>query len=142
MAITFQTENVAFPPIKKRDTKQWIKTVAEKYHRKVGEIVYLFCDDVKILQINQQYLQHDFYTDIITFDYSEKDIISGDITISLDTVRSNSQMYQTDYEIEIYRVIIHGILHLCGIGDHTEVEKKEMRNAEDSALKLLEIQLP
>jgi len=137
MAITFHTENVALPNIKKRETTNWIKTVAEKYHKKVGEIAYLFCDDAKILEINRQYLQHDFYTDIITFDYSEGNIISGDISISLDTVRSNSQMYHTDFETELYRVMIHGILHLCGMNDQSDAEQKEMRAAENSALDLL-----
>lgn len=137
MAITFQTENVALPKIKKRETTNWIKTVAEMYHKKTGEIAYLFCDDAKILEINRQYLQHDFYTDIITFDYSEGNMISGDISISLDTVRSNSQMYHTDFETELHRVMIHGILHLCGINDQSEAEKIEMRAAENSALDLL-----
>lgn len=111
--------------------------MAKKYDRQVGEISYLFCDDKKILEINRQYLQHDFYTDIITFDYTENKTISGDITISLDTVRSNSQQYQTEYAEELNRVIIHGILHLCGLDDHTEAEKKAMREAENSALLLL-----
>lgn len=137
MAITFQTENVALPKIKKRETTNWLKTVAERYHKKTGEIAYLFCNDAKILEINRQYLQHDFYTDIITFDYSEGNIISGDIFISLDTVRSNSQMYHTDFETELHRVMIHGVLHLCGINDQSEAEKKEMRAAENSALELL-----
>ena len=137
MAISFHSENVDFPAIKKRDTANWIKAVAKKHDRQVGEISYLFCDDKKILEINRQYLQHDFYTDIITFDYSEKKTISGDITISLDTVRSNSQQYQTEYVEELNRVIIHGILHLCGLDDHTEAEKKAMREAENSALLLL-----
>lgn len=137
MAISFQSENVDFPAIKKRDTANWIKAVAKKHDRQVGEISYLFCDDKKILEINRQYLQHDFYTDIITFDYTENKTISGDITISLDTVRSNSQQYQTEYAEELNRVIIHGILHLCGLDDHTEAEKKAMREAENSALLLL-----
>jgi len=137
MAITFQTENVALPKIKKRETTNWLKTVAERYHKKTGEIAYLFCNDAKILEINRQYLQHDFYTDIITFDYSEGNIISGDIFISLDTVRSNSQMYHTDFETELHRVMIHGVLHLCGINDQSEAEQKEMRAAENSALDLL-----
>ena len=137
MAISFQSENVDFPAIKKRDTANWIKAVAKKYDRQVGEISYLFCDDKKILEINRQYLQHDYYTDIITFDYTENKTISGDITISLDTVRSNSQQYQTEYAEELNRVIIHGILHLCGLDDHTEAEKKAMREAENSALLLL-----
>lgn len=137
MAITFQAEEIALPKIKKRDTANWIKTVAKNYNRKVGEIAYLFCDDKKILEINRTYLQHDFYTDIITFDYSEEDTISGDIFISIDTVRSNSQKYQTEFMEELHRVIIHGILHLCGVNDKSEEEETEMREAENSALTLL-----
>ncbi len=139
MAISFQAENIKLPDIKKRNTSAWIKAVAGSYSKTVGEIAYLFCDDDKILEVNRQYLKHDFYTDIITFDYSEEDKISGDIFISLDTVRSNSQKYTTDYQEELYRVIIHGILHLCGLDDGSEDEKKSMREAENSALKLLKI---
>jgi rRNA maturation RNase YbeY len=139
MAISFQAENIKLPDIKKRNTSAWIKAVAGSYSKTVGEIAYLFCNDDKILEVNRQYLKHDFYTDIITFDYSEEDKISGDIFISLDTVRSNSQKYTTDYQEELYRVIIHGILHLCGLDDGSEDEKKSMREAENSALKLLKI---
>ena len=137
MAITFQAEGIGLPKIKKRETANWINTVAKIYNRKVGEIAYLFCDDEKILEINRTYLQHDFYTDIITFDYSEEDTISGDIFISIDTVRSNSQKYQTEFMEELHRVIIHGILHLCGVNDKSEEEETEMREAENSALTLL-----
>ena len=137
MAISFQAEEIDLPKLKKRETADWIKTVAKKYNRKVGEIAYLFCDDAKILEINRAYLQHDFYTDIITFDYSEEDTISGDIFISIDTVRSNSQKYQTDYEEELHRVIIHGILHLCEVNDKSDMQEKEMREAEENALNLL-----
>ena len=137
MAITFHAEGIGLPKIKKRETANWIKTVAKNYNRKVGEIAYLFCDDEKILEINRTYLQHDFYTDIITFDYSEEDTISGDIFISIDTVRSNSQKYQTEFMEELHRVIIHGILHLCGVNDKSEEEETEMREAENSALTLL-----
>lgn len=139
MAISFQAENIKLPDIKKRNTSAWIKAVAGSYSKTVGEIAYLFCNDDKILEVNRQYLKHDFYTDIITFDYSEGDKISGDIFISLDTVISNSQKYSTDYQEELYRVIIHGILHLCGLDDGSEDEKKSMREAENSALKLLKI---
>jgi rRNA maturation RNase YbeY len=137
MAITFHAEGIGLPKIKKRETANWIKTVAKNYNRKVGAIAYLFCDDEKILEINRTYLQHDFYTDIITFDYSEEDTISGDIFISIDTVRSNSQKYQTEFMEELHRVIIHGILHLCGVNDKSEEEETEMREAENSALTLL-----
>ncbi|MDD3787392.1 MAG: rRNA maturation RNase YbeY [Petrimonas sp.] len=137
MAIIFQTENVGFPTIKKQITKNWIKRVAEKYNKKVGEITYIFCDDEKILEINNRYLSHNFYTDIITFDYSEGAEISGDIFISLDTILSNSQKYKTVLTEELHRVIIHGILHLCGLKDKSDIEAKKMRKAEDEALNLL-----
>jgi rRNA maturation RNase YbeY len=138
MAITFQSENIPFPrSIKKRKTANWIKSVADGFGKKVGELAYLFCDDQKILEVNRQYLQHDFFTDIITFDYSEGDAIAGDIFISLETVRSNSQKYHTPYEEELHRVIIHGVLHLCGLRDKSRTEKKAMREAEEKALNLL-----
>ncbi len=135
--ITFQAENIAFPKIKRQITKKWIKLVAENYCKKIGEISYLFCNDEKILEVNREYLSHDYYTDIITFDYSEDDKISGDIIISLDTVRTNSQKYQTDLMEELNRVIIHGILHLCGLNDKSPEEEKGMREAENQALNIL-----
>lgn len=137
MAISFQADNVKLPVIKKREISKWIKTVALKYGKTTDEISYIFCDDEKILEINKEYLKHDYYTDIISFDYSEGEKISGDIFISIDTVKSNSQMYTTDYQDELYRVIIHGVLHLCGLDDSSEAEQKIMREAEDNALKLL-----
>ncbi len=138
MAITFQAENIDFPKIKKRTTIKWIKSIADKYGKQIGNICYLFCTDEKILEVNKQFLNHDFYTDIITFDYSEKNKIAGDIFISLDTVLSNSQKYQTTYDEELHRVIIHGILHLCGLKDKSEDEIKEMRKAEEEALSMLD----
>lgn len=138
--ITFQAENIDFPKIKKQATKNWIKLVAENYGKKIGDINYLFCTDEKILEVNNQYLSHDFYTDIITFDYSEGNNISGDIFISLDTVSTNSQKYNTDFMEELYRVIIHGILHLCGIDDKSEHEEKAMRKAENKALEMIQVQ--
>ena len=137
MEITFQSEGVEHPQIDENKLSQWIESVAKKHNRETGEISYLFCDDEKILEVNQQYLNHDFYTDIITFDYSERDMISGDIIVSLQTVESNSQMYKTDFKDELHRVIIHGILHLCGQGDLSEEEEKAMRDAENSALEML-----
>ena len=137
MAITFDSENIDFPNIKKRKTSAWMKKIANSYNKKIGEIAYLFCNDEKILEINRQYLNHDFYTDIISFDYSEGDIISGDIFISLDTVRTNSQKYNTDYQEELHRVIIHGVLHLCGLDDELDEDAISMREAENSALKQL-----
>ncbi len=136
MGITFQSEEVDFPP-KIVKTRNWIKEVAKSYGKSIGEINYLFCNDEKILELNNRYLSHDFYTDIITFDYSEGGIISGDIVISLETVRSNSERYETPFEEELHRVIIHGILHLCGIKDTSPDEAKEMRAAENQALSLI-----
>lgn len=137
MSITFQAEGVHFPNIKKQELSNWISSVIEKYRKKTGEISYLFCDDEKMLEANRDFLQHDFYTDIITFDYSEEETISGDILISLDTVMTNSNTYGTTFEEELHRVIIHGILHLCGLSDLTPEEEKVMRDAENDALKML-----
>ena len=139
MEITFQSEGVRHPQINENKLSQWIESVANKHDREIGEISYLFCDDEKILGVNQEYLNHDFFTDIITFDYSEENTISGDIIITLQTVESNSQMYKTEYTEELHRVIIHGILHLCGLNDLTDDEEKTMREAEDEALEMLSI---
>lgn len=132
--ITYNSEGVRMPKIKKRDTSAWIKVVAASYGRKVGEIGYLFVDDEKILEVNREYLGHDYYTDVITFDYDEDDTVSGDIVISLDTVRSNAELFGKSYEDELYRVIIHGILHLCGINDKGPGEREIMEAAENKAL--------
>ncbi len=122
------------PKIRKRDTTAWIRRVAATYGRKIGEVGYLFCDDEKILEVNREYLQHDYYTDIITFDYNEGKQINGDLVISLDTVKSNAQLFNKPYEEELYRVIIHGILHLCGINDKGPGEREIMEAAENAAL--------
>ena len=103
----------------------------------MGEIAYIFCDDEKILEVNREYLQHDYYTDIITFDYCEGDTISGDLFISLDTVKSNSELVGATYEQELFRVIIHGILHLCGINDKGPGEREIMEACENKALAML-----
>ena len=134
--ISNNAEGVRMPAIKRRQNSAWVKAVAASYGKKVGEIAYIFVDDKKILNVNQQYLQHDYYTDIITFDYSDNDTISGDIFISLDTVRSNAEQIGTTYEQELSRVIIHGILHLCGINDKGPGEREKMDAAEDKALKM------
>lgn len=132
--ITYSNENVKMPKIRKRDTSAWIKAVAATYGKKVGEVGYLFCDDEKILEVNREYLQHDYYTDIITFDYDEGDVINGDLVISLDTIRTNAELFNKTYEEELYRVIIHGILHLCGINDKGPGEREIMEAAENKAL--------
>lgn len=132
--ITYNAEGVRMPKIKRREVSRWIKAVAAGYGRKVGEVGYLFVDDEKILEVNREYLNHDFYTDIITFDYDEGLTINGDIVISLDTVASNAKLFGKDYEEELYRVIIHGILHLCGIDDKGPGERELMEAAENKAL--------
>ena len=132
--ITYSNENVGMPKIRKRDTTAWIRRVAASYGKKVGEVGYLFCDDEKILEVNREFLQHDYYTDIITFDYDEGDTINGDLVISLDTVRSNAEMLGKAYDEELHRVIIHGVLHLCGLNDKGPGERELMEAAEDKAL--------
>lgn len=135
--ITYNVDGVKMPKIKKRDNSAWVKAVATSYGKKVGEIAYIFVNDDKILEVNRTYLQHDYFTDIITFDYSEGDIISGDLFISLDTVRTNAEQIGATYEQELRRVIIHGILHLCGINDKGPGEREIMEAAEDKALAIL-----
>ena len=135
--ISYNTVNVKMPAIRRRDTSAWVKAVAASYGKKVGEIAYIFVDDEEILRINREYLQHDYYTDIITFDYTEGDTISGDLFISLDTVRTNAEQFDKPYEEELHRVIIHGILHLCGINDKGPGEREIMEAAEDKALAML-----
>ena len=134
--ITYSTEGVKFPNIKKRETSAWIRRVAESYGKKVGEIGYLFVDDEKILEVNNEYLGHDYYTDIITFDYTEGDTLNGDLVISLDTVFTNANKFNKSYDEELHRVIIHGILHLCGINDKGPGEREIMEAAEDKALNM------
>ncbi len=141
--ISYNVDGVKMPKIRRRDTRAWIKAVAASYGKKVGSIAYIFCDDEKILEVNRQFLQHDYYTDIITFDYCEdelmmgkKDTISGDLFISLDTVRSNAEQQGATYEEELHRVIIHGILHLVGINDKGPGEREIMEAAENKALEI------
>ena len=132
--ITYNADSVKMPNIKKRETSAWIKAVAATYGRKIGEVGYMFVDDKKILEVNNEYLGHDYYTDVITFDYDEDDTVNGDIVISLDTVRTNAELFGKTYEEELHRVIIHGILHLCGINDKGPGEREQMEAAENKAL--------
>lgn len=125
------------PDINKTDIRNWVKNVAELHSKRLGPVSYIFCDDNKILEVNKQFLQHDYYTDIITFDYTEGDKISGDLFISLDTVRTNAEQFGQDYNTELHRVIIHGILHLCGINDKGPGEREIMEAEENKALALL-----
>ena len=137
--ITYQTEDITMPSIKKRETTEWVKQVAANHGKKVGEIAYIFCSDEKILEVNRQYLEHDYYTDIITFDYTEGNRISGDLFISLDTVRTNAEQFDQAYERELHRVIIHGILHLCGINDKGPGEREIMEAEENKALAIINL---
>lgn len=135
--ISFSVENVRMPRISRTLIREWVRQVAASYGCTESGIGYTFCDDDKILEVNRQFLGHDYYTDIITFDYSSGKRISGDLYISLDTVKSNSEEFGTPYDEELHRVIIHGVLHLCGINDKGPGERAVMEAAENKALELL-----
>ena len=123
------------PKLDRKAVRAWIAAVAATFDgRKVGNLNYIFCNDERILEVNREFLGHDYYTDIITFDYSEPGVVSGDMFISLDTVRSNSVKFRTSYDGELMRVIIHGVLHLCGINDKGPGERAVMEAAEEKAL--------
>lgn len=138
MAITYDKEHskIKMPKIKKRNVSAWIKKVAELHGKKVGDLSYLFCSDDHILEVNKEYLQHDYYTDIITFDYTEEDVISGDMVISVDTIATNAEKFETTFESEFFRVVIHGVLHLCGINDKGPGEREIMEKHENEALEV------
>ena len=135
MAVSFNFDN-SFNLKDRHKIKRWIKQVVENAGFRLGSVSYIFCSDEKILEVNKQYLNHDFYTDIITFDYVEKDTINGDIFISTDRVKENASQFNVPFEEELHRVIIHGILHLLGQEDHTPKEEKQMRKKENEALLL------
>ena len=136
MAIQFSFQT-NYPLKSRTKIKQWIKQVIEAKGKKTGNITYIFCDDEYLLEVNKQYLQHDYYTDVITFDYVENDLISGDIFISTDRVRENALAFGSSEKEELHRVIIHGALHLLGLKDKSKKEASQMRQAENEALKLL-----
>ena len=138
MPILYETQACHFNYPGKRATTEWIRRTAASEGRKTGDISVVFCSDEALLAINRQYLQHDYLTDIITFDYSEGETISGDLMISIDTVRSNAELYGVSFRDELMRVIIHGILHLCGYGDKTPEEEKQMHALEDKYLAIRE----
>ena len=135
--ISYQSDSIDMPHLDLPRITQWVERVAESYGMRVGDIAYIFCNDDRILEVNRQYLSHDYYTDIITFDYSTPHTISGDLFISLDTVKSNAEMLGTDPQRELHRVVIHGILHLCGINDKGPGEREIMEAAEEKALLLM-----
>ena len=136
MAIRFSLQNEGFELPEASNVKKWIAEVVNRRGKRVGNISYLFCDDEYMLGVNRQYLDHDTYTDIITFDYVVADLISGDIFISVDRVVENAQQFGVEFERELHRVIIHGVLHLLGQGDKTDDDAREMRRQEEEALAL------
>ena len=139
MNIAFHTEHIEMPNLQHQMLKEWIAQVAATHGKKVGEINYIFVNDERILQVNREFLQHDYYTDIITFDYCEGDKLSGDLFISVDSVRENAVEYGTDFKDELNRVIVHGILHLIGYDDHCDEDVAEMRAKENYYLSLREL---
>lgn len=135
--IHFSSENIDLPALNFPQVERWIRAVAAQYNFSVGELNYIFCDDEKILAVNREFLQHDYYTDIITFDYTTRTRVNGDIYISLDTVKSNAEQVGATFLQELYRIIIHGLLHLTGQADKTPETKAQMTAKEEDALKKL-----
>lgn len=132
--IHFTTDSIEMPALDERKIGRWIRAVAADYGFSVGNINYIFCSDERELAVNREFLGHDYYTDVITFDYSTASTLNGDIFISLDTVRSNAEMVGVTFEKELYRIIIHGVLHLTGQGDKTPETKAQMTEKEEKAL--------
>ena len=135
-SISFHSEGVRAKTPSKRLLKGWIKEFVSNHDKKVGEIAFVFCDDEKILEVNRNFLQHDYYTDIITFDYCEDDIVSGDIYISVERVLENAFIHKVEYNAELLRVLAHGVLHLIGFQDKEENFKMEMTKNEDLCIAL------
>ncbi|MBQ6977199.1 MAG: rRNA maturation RNase YbeY [Paludibacteraceae bacterium] len=134
--VSFIADSIEMPALDERKVTRWIRSVAADYNFAVGNINYIFCSDERELEVNRQFLGHDYYTDVITFDYSTPSTLSGDIFISLDTVRSNAEMVGTSFENELLRILIHGVLHLTGQGDKTPETKAQMTAKEEHALAL------
>ena len=132
--IAFTTDRIEMPALDERKVSRWIKAVAAYYGFSVGNINYIFCSDERELEVNREFLGHDYYTDVITFDYTSGQTLNGDIFISLDTVRSNAEMVDTSFENELLRILIHGVLHLTGQGDKTPETKAQMTAKEEHAL--------
>ncbi|MBQ1682787.1 MAG: rRNA maturation RNase YbeY, partial [Bacteroidales bacterium] len=137
--VSYHCEDIRFEFKGKTLNNKWLKMVAESEVKRLGDISIIFCSDPYILDINQRYLQHDYFTDIITFDYCEGKVLSGDLFISIDTVRENAAEYGASFEEELSRVMVHGLLHLIGYDDHTPEEQKEMRGKEDYYLSIRKI---
>ena len=142
MSIRFVSQNIDFELPQAEKVKKWVSQVVQLRGKRVGNISYLFCDDEHLLGVNQQFLNHDTYTDIITFDYVVADLISGDIMISVDRVGENAEKFGVPFEQELHRVVIHGVLHLLGQGDKSDTEAAEMRRQEEEALALWNTMFP
>ncbi len=142
MSIRFASQDIDFELLEAEKVKNWISQVIQLRGKRVGNISYLFCDDEYLLGVNQQYLNHDTYTDIITFDYVAANLISGDIMISIDRVGENASQFEVPFELELRRVIIHGVLHLLGQGDKSDDEATEMRRQEEESLALWNTMFP
>lgn len=136
MAISFFTEDCSYTLPQKQLTKKWLKSVIENFGFSVGTINYIFCSDKEILKINNEYLGHNYYTDIITFPYTENNKVSSDIFISIDTVKSNSEKFNQNFHDELNRVMVHGVLHLVGFDDKSKSDKIKMREEENKCVKL------
>lgn len=134
--ISFNTLSVPLPLLDVATEEAWLRRVAALYHRRLGQINYIFCSDSEILEVNRRFLHHDYYTDIITFDYSAGEVLSGDLYISLETVRFNAEQLSEAYDVELHRVLVHGVLHLVGINDKGPGEREIMEAAEEAALAL------
>ena len=137
--ITFTSDNTPMPAIDFRKVEQWIKSTAAQYGYSVGDLTYIFCDDEKILAVNREFLQHDYYTDVITFDYTTRTRVNGDIYISLDTVATNAEQVGAPFLHELHRIIIHGLLHLTGQADKNPETKAQMTAKEEAALRHLHL---
>lgn len=132
--IQFYNDTTPMPEIRQNEVRTWLKSVAADYRKKTGDINYIFCDDSKILEVNRQFLNHDYYTDVITFDYTSGNTLNGDIFISLDTVATNAEQVGCDFLEELHRILVHGLLHLCGQDDKTPETRSQMTIKENLAL--------
>ena len=137
MSVSFHSEGISFTLNNKRKLKPWILKCISLHNKSCGDINVVFCDDEYLLSVNKTYLNHDYYTDIITFDYSQKDLISGDLFISITRVKENANELNIEFIAELYRVIVHGVLHLLGYKDKTKLEKEKMRDKEDEMILLM-----
>ena len=137
MPVHFHNEEVSFPFNNKREVSLWLKSVVSSFQKELGVINVIFCNDQYLLKVNQTYLNHDYFTDIITFNYNENNLISGDLFISIDRVKENAINQKMEFNVEIHRVIVHGVLHLCGLNDQSKQEKEIMRGRENLFLQKL-----